>query len=75
MRLDFDFSQYYLGDWNNFQNGTKIVIDDVTNEITLQQDNLFLNGAITTTNNGTAVNQHLLVTINGTAYQIQLRLA
>ena len=72
MRLDFDFSQYYLGDWNNFQNGTKIVIDDVTNEITLQQDNLFLNGAITSGTSTGNSGQHLVLTINGTGYKIKL---
>lgn len=73
--LNLDTHQYLFGDYFNGNNGTQIVIDDDAQEITLIQNSLNINGTVTTTNNGTAVNQHLLVTINGTQYQIQLRLA
>lgn len=71
-RMNFDNNQYEFGDYFNNGNGTKIVIDDFANEITLQQDALYLNGAITSGTTGIISGQYLIVTINGTGYKITL---
>jgi len=84
LKLDFTNSIFCLGDKDQHFNGNYIEINDgaasnITingiNNITFITDQIICNGPLTTTNNGTAVNEHLLVTINGVNYQIQLRLA
>jgi hypothetical protein len=73
--LNLDTHLYQFGDYNNQFNGTKIYIDDDNTLIRFDTETLQFTGTLTTTNNGTAVNEHLKVTINGTDYVIQLRLA
>ena len=73
--LDFSLLTFTFGDYNNIGNGTQISVDDTAQQITFDTDNLVFSGTpLLTTSNGTAVNQHLKLTINGVAYQIQLRL-
>jgi len=68
LKLDFNNFIFSLGDYNNVSNYTYLQIDD-------NAQKLLLSNNLKTTNNGTAVNEHLKVTIGGIDYVIQLRLA
>jgi hypothetical protein len=78
--LDFANDQFYLGDAGSGLSsyirtgGDDIVVVSGTTRVHTFTDDIRYSGSVLTTNNGTAVNQHLKVNINGVAYQIQLRL-
>jgi hypothetical protein len=58
----------FIGDVDNRNNNTNFGVDD-------DAQTLIASVNLITTNNGTAVNEHLKININGTDYVIQLRLA
>jgi hypothetical protein len=64
----------YIGDINNNNNGTKLIIDDTSQEIALNSSlgKLVLDGSFTTTTAGGNSGKHLKITINGQNYKIAL---
>jgi hypothetical protein len=70
-----------LGDFNNNENNTKIELIDEDTVITLhaaaninfETNSLNFSGAVLSSTSGSTSSQHLVVTINGNTYKIQLR--
>jgi len=86
--FDYNNGNYYFGEFTGIANSTHIYLQDGAEAINFNsQSNSFsinLNNSNTclgfssnfiTTNNGTAINQHLKINVGGTDYVIQLRLA
>ena len=75
------FIDVRLGDFNNIENNTKIELLDEDTVITLHADaninfetnGLNFSGAVLSSTSGSTSSQHLVVTINGNTYKIQLR--
>jgi hypothetical protein len=65
--LDSDAQNYALGDHNNIQNNTAIVIDDINSVIKLQGINIVTTGGV-----HTLTTKFLNLTVQGTPYVIQL---
>jgi hypothetical protein len=79
--LDYTSKTYAFGDFNTLNNGTFLSVRDnskviklntVGGEISQEADLLRFTGALTSGSAGGSSGQHLQVTINGTAYKIQL---
>ena len=73
LRLNFDNKTYEIGDYYNNNQGTKIYIDDTNAVIRFDTEALQFTGSLTTTTSSGNSANHLQVTINGTAYVIQLK--
>jgi len=67
INLDSTLQSYSLGDFNNVQNNTAIVLDDMNSKILLTGVNI-----VTTGGSHPPTNKHLNITIQGTQYCIQL---
>jgi hypothetical protein len=67
INLDATNQVYKLGDFNNLQNNTAIVLDDINSKILFTGLNI-----VTTGGSHPPTNKHLNITIQGTQYCIQL---
>lgn len=72
--LDFSSQQLVIGDYNGNLNGTLINVYDNNQSITFQTEYLTFYGSnLLSATSGSTSGQHLVVTINGNQYKIQLR--
>lgn len=67
LRLDNFYFTYQLGDYNNYNNGYYLMIDDQNTELVLNGTNFISATA------GSNSSNHLVIKINGTVYKIQLK--
>jgi hypothetical protein len=67
INLDSTNQEYKFGDYNNLQNHTAIVLDDINSKILLTGVNI-----VTTGGSHPPTSKHLNITIQGTQYCIQL---
>ena len=67
INLDSTNQVYKLGDFNNLQNNTAIVLDDINSKILFTGLNI-----VTTGGSHPPTSKHLNITIQGTQYCIQL---
>lgn len=81
LQLNFSSRIFVLGDYNNSFNKNNILVDDANeriklqgkNEIGLNTNSLVLQGALISPSAGSTSGDHLVITINGNLYKIELR--
>ena len=73
LQLDFNNLAYSFGDFNVVNNGTRLIIDDNSLKITFDTNYLNFNGGSLQSNTASGNSgEHLVITLNGTQYKIQL---
>jgi hypothetical protein len=72
LNINYAGSDYYIGDYAGANNNNHIQINDGTQQMTFQTNELIFSGGLTNTSSWTASSRFWEVTINGVAYNIQL---
>jgi hypothetical protein len=73
LKLDFNNIVYLFGDFNVNNNGTSLIIDDSSQKFTFNTSDLNFNGGNLQSNTASGNSgEHLVITLNGAQYKIQL---